>query len=171
MALHTRQSLSGFITSDPQLSFTATGDARFYARVGQEQFRREEDGSYTPLEPTFTDLVMFRRSAERAYNQFRKGDNFIAEGEARSYTQNVDGRDVERDQFVASRIGHDNNRTTYTVDRTRPERDTPERDAPSRGGGERAPATGALAARQAAVTPDQPATTSQTTPTRQAVAR
>ncbi|MBN9376187.1 MAG: single-stranded DNA-binding protein, partial [Cellulomonas sp.] len=83
MALHTRQSLSGFITSDPQLSFTATGDARFYARVGQEQFRREEDGSYTPLEPTFTDLVMFRRSAERAYNQFRKGDNFIAEGEAR----------------------------------------------------------------------------------------
>ncbi len=164
MTLRARQSLSGFIASDPQLSFTSTGDARFYARVGQEQFRREEDGSYTQLEPTYTDLVMFRRSAERAYNQFRKGDNFIAEGEARSYTQNVDGRDVERDQFVASRIGHDNNRPTYTVERTRPERDTPDRDAPARDGREHTPAASALTQRQADLTPDPPAASATAAP-------
>jgi single-stranded DNA-binding protein len=144
MTIRTRQSLSGFIGSDPQLSRTATGETRFYARVGQERARREQDGTYTQLDPAFTDLVMFRRSAERAYDQFRKGDNFIAEGRVRRYTQEVDGQPVDRECFVASRIGHDNNRTTYTVDRARPERSAAvDRDAPVRHRQERASGTGA----------------------------
>ncbi|WP_308465238.1 single-stranded DNA-binding protein [Rathayibacter soli] len=123
MPITTRESVSGFIASAPQLSFTQNGDARFYARIGQEHARRKDDGSFTPLEPTFTDLIMFGKSAERAYSQFQKGDAFIADGQARTYTQNVDNKPVKRDQFVARRIGHDNNLTTYVVDRPRPERD------------------------------------------------
>lgn len=117
LMITTRQSASGFIATDPQLTFTKTGDARFYARIGQAQSRREEDGTFTELDPEFTDLVMFRTSAERAFEQFVKGDSFIAEGEMRSYMQNVDGQPVRRDQFLASRIGHDNNLTTYEVNR------------------------------------------------------
>jgi single-stranded DNA-binding protein len=132
MAITTRESVSGFIASEPQLSFTQNGDARFYARIGQEHAQRADDGTFTQLEPTFTDLVLFGKSAERAYGKFQKGDPFLAEGQARSYTQNVDGNLVERDQFVARRIGHDNNRSTYTVDRTRPEREAPATDRPDR---------------------------------------
>ncbi|GAA3595514.1 hypothetical protein GCM10022198_19210 [Klugiella xanthotipulae] len=124
MAITTKLSLSGFIASDPQLTFTGSGDARFYARVGQEHFSRSEDGVFTPLDPTFTDLVVFRKAAERAYTQFQKGDRFIAEGDVRSYAQKIDGEDVQREQFVAARVGHDGNRTTYTVDRTPRGRET-----------------------------------------------
>ncbi|MGO2141239.1 MAG: single-stranded DNA-binding protein [Leucobacter sp.] len=129
MSIRTKQSLAGFVATDPELTFTSNGDARVYMRVGQPQARFEQDGTFTQLDPEFTDLVMFRKSAELAHEQFRKGDNFIAEGETRTYTGD-DG--LEREQFVASRIGHDNNITRYTVDRGAPERETPQHEAPSR---------------------------------------
>ena len=44
MAIHTQESLSGFIASEPLLTETAKGDARFFARIGKEHFRREDDG-------------------------------------------------------------------------------------------------------------------------------
>lgn len=47
MALHTQESVSGFIASDPQLTYTERGDARFYAKIGQEHYRKEPDGSFT----------------------------------------------------------------------------------------------------------------------------
>lgn len=34
MAIRTQESLSGFIASDPQLTYTERGDARFYALYG-----------------------------------------------------------------------------------------------------------------------------------------
>ena len=122
MAITTKESLSRFIASDPDLTFTSNGDARLYARVGQPQARREEDGSFTKLEPTFTDLVMFRKSAERAHAQFQKGDNFIAEGDVHPLP--ADRRWCRGGEGTVSRfrIGHDNNTTTYDVDHHRPER-------------------------------------------------
>ena len=60
MAIHTQQSISGFIATDPQLTTTENGDARFYARFGQENYRREEDGSFTKLEPSFSNLVLLK---------------------------------------------------------------------------------------------------------------
>lgn len=153
MAIQTKDSLSGFIASDPQLTFTGNGEARFYARIGQPHARREEDGSFTKLDPTFADLVMFRKSAELAHAQFQKGDNFIAEGDVQTYPQTVDGVEVEREQFVASRIGHDNNTTRYEVHRA-PERGPVERESVSRD-----QVTDALAARQEALDPEPDATT------------
>ena len=78
--IYTQQSLSGFIASDPKLSYTSKGDARFYAKIGQEHFRPEADGSFTKLETTFHDMVQYRKAAEEAFARFRKRDWFIAEG-------------------------------------------------------------------------------------------
>ncbi len=166
MTIRTKESLSGFVATDPDLTFTSTGDARLHMRVGQPQARFEEDGTFTDLDPTFTDLVMFRKSAERAHEQFRKGDNFIAEGEALTYTKTVDGKAQERDQFVASRIGHDNNITSYTVDRSGPERTTPQQDTPTREQSQQA-----FAEREAELEPEPSAAVSDGTAQREAVSR
>ena len=34
MAIRTHQSISGFVASDPQLSYTERGDARLYMKIG-----------------------------------------------------------------------------------------------------------------------------------------
>ncbi|MAL06034.1 MAG: single-stranded DNA-binding protein [Microbacterium sp.] len=127
MAIRTQESFSGFIASDPQLSQTSKGDPRFYARVGKEHFRREDDGSFTQTETTYHHLVMFGRSAEHAHDRFTKGDNFIAEGYTREVNYERDGQAVESEEFVAKKIGHDTARTRYEVDRT-PRRPAAERD-------------------------------------------
>lgn len=163
MSIRRKESLSGFVATDPELTFTSKGDARVYMRVGQPQVRFEEDGTFTQLDPEFTDLVMFRKSAELAHEQFRKGDNFITEGETRTYTGD-DG--TERAQFVASRIGHDNNITRYTVDRGAPERETPEHEAPGREQVQQA-----FAQREADLDPEPPAATSTGQVQREAFAR
>ena len=71
MAIPTREALSGFIATDPQLTETSNGGHRFYARVGIEQFQRNEDGSFTQLESEFTNLVMFDKAAQRAAEKFQ----------------------------------------------------------------------------------------------------
>lgn len=164
MTIHTKQSFSGFIANDiDEPTFTSKGDARLYLRVGQPRYRLEQDQTFTKLEPEYADMVMFGRSAELAYEKFRKGDNFVAEGESRTYTGD-DG--VEREQFVASRIGHDNNLTRYTVDRSRPEREGQQQEAPGREQVQQA-----LADREAQLDPDPPTATSVQPAQREALAR
>lgn len=120
MAMHTQESVSGFIASDPQLTHTERGDARFYAKIGQEHYRKEPDGSFTQTETTFHDLVAFRKTAERAHAQLAKGDKFIAEGYVRQYDRTEpDGQQAKAEEFVAKKLGHDLARTSYDVDRTR----------------------------------------------------
>lgn len=119
MTIRTYQSMSGFFAANPQLTFTERGDARLYARVGKEHLQRNDDGTFTKLETTFHNLVSFGKPAERAYHQFQKGDHFVAEGTVREYTVRVDGKTVEREEFLARKIGHDTTRTRYTVDRSR----------------------------------------------------
>ena len=118
MAIRTQESFSGFIASDPQLSRTNKGEARFYARVGQEHYRREPDGSFTELETTFHDLVAYRATAERAHDRFAKGDSFVAEGYTHPFGYERDGQTVQGEEFVAKKIGHDAARTRYEVDRS-----------------------------------------------------
>lgn len=118
--LHVQQSVSGFIASAPQLSYTDRGDARFYVKVGQEHFTRNDDGSFTKQDTTFHDLVAYRRTAEVAHERFAKGDNFVAEGYVRDYTYtDAEGNSAQGSEFIARKIGHDLARTTYNVDRSR----------------------------------------------------
>lgn len=122
MTLDTQESVSGFIASDPQLTFTERGDARFYVKIGQEHYRKEPDGSFTQTETTFHDLVAFKKTAERAHARFAKGDKFVAEGYTRQYDRATpDGEVVKAEEFVAKKLGHDLARTSYEVDRTRRE--------------------------------------------------
>jgi single-strand DNA-binding protein len=130
MTFHTQQSLSGFIASEPQHSVTEKGDTRFYARVGQSHFRREGGGGFTELEPSFHDLVAYRATADRALSRFTKGDSFVAEGYVRTFQIERDGEVIEREEFVAKKIGHDLARTNYEVDRAHRSAAGAERDAP-----------------------------------------
>ncbi|MFC5932040.1 single-stranded DNA-binding protein [Cryobacterium melibiosiphilum] len=119
MTLHTQQSFSGFIASEPQQSLTEHSETRFYARVGQPHFRREDDGRFTALTPTFHDLVAYRATADRALTHFAKGDSFVAEGYVRTFEVQREGTAIQREEFVAKKIGHDLARTSYAVDRAR----------------------------------------------------
>lgn len=120
MAIHTQESVSGFIASEPQLTYTERGDARFYAKIGQEHYRKEPDDSFTQTETTFHDLVAFKKTAERAHARFAKGDKFVAEGYIREYDHTTpDGGTVKAEEFVAKKLGHDLARTSYEVDRSR----------------------------------------------------
>jgi single-stranded DNA-binding protein len=116
---YTKPSISGFIAGDPKLTFTNDGTARFYVRVGINHFNRLEDGSFQQLDPTFHDLIQFGKGAERTAEMFVKGDQFVAQGQIRDYTREVDGQERTDEQFVASRVTHDANTTTYTVTHNR----------------------------------------------------
>lgn len=118
MEMRTQQSLVGFIASDPQLSTTRNGQTRFFARIGQEHRRQEDDGTWTDLETTFHDMTLYRRPAAIAYAMFKKGDRFVAEGRVREYEREIDGLQVQAEEFIAYRIGHDATRHRYAVDRT-----------------------------------------------------
>ena len=102
MAMKTGTSVSGFIATDPKLTYGQQGVARFYARMGIEHYRREEDGTFTQLEPSFHDLVVYRKSAEHAAEAFAKGDRFVADGYVRPYTYEREGRQVGGEEFARS---------------------------------------------------------------------
>jgi len=111
MSIPTQMSLSGFIATDPDLHFTSAGAEYLRVRVGIEHWRKEVDGSFTKLDPTFHDMVAFESTAREAYARFRKGDSFIASGYVHEYAHERTGE--IREEFVARKIGHNVNRTEY----------------------------------------------------------
>lgn len=117
MSIPTQMSLVGFIASTPDLHFGKTGTPRFHARIGVEHYRKEVDGTFTQLDPTFHDLVIFEKTALTAYERFHKGDTFLASGYIHEYEVESGNTTVIKDQFVARRIGHDAQRTKYDVQR------------------------------------------------------
>ena len=117
MSIPTQMSLSGFVANDPQLTHTRDDVARCYMRIGVEHSRKETDGTFTPLEPSYHDLVIYGASAVRANSRFRKGDSFVASGYIHEYEVERNGKSVSSEEFVARRIGHDTARTRYSVDR------------------------------------------------------
>ena len=125
MSIPTQMSLVGFIASAPELHFTKAGAECCRMRVGVEQWRKEADGSFTKLDPTFHDMVAFESTARETYARFRKGDSFVASGYVHEYE--VDGREgsVIKEEFVARKIGHNANKTDYAVHRGRHAADRP----------------------------------------------
>lgn len=123
MSIPTQMSLVGFVASAPELHFTKQGAECCRMRVGIEQWRKEVDGSFTKLDPTFHDMVAFESTARETYARFRKGDSFVASGYVHEYE--VDGREGSdiKEEFVARKIGHNANKTEYVVQRSRPPAD------------------------------------------------
>lgn len=118
MSIPTQMSLVGFIAGQPDLHFTTTGAEYLRVRVGVEQWRKEVDGSFTKLDPTFHDMVAFESTAREAYARFLKGDSFVASGYVHEYEVERTGQIKE--EFVARKIGHNVNKTAYEVQRRRP---------------------------------------------------
>lgn len=100
-------------------------------RVGINHFEPLGNGSFRKLEPTYHELVQFGRGAELSHERFRRGDDIVAQGQVREYTRDVDGEQRSSEQFLARRIMHDPNTTTYHVERgpRAAERDSAERAA------------------------------------------
>lgn len=117
MTIPTQTSLYGFIATVPHLTFGETGIARFFVRVGVEHYRKEADGNVAKLDPTFHNMAMFGTKAEKAYNQFQVGDQFIASGYVNEYEVERNGAVEPREEFIARHIGHDAHRTRYTLTR------------------------------------------------------
>ena len=120
MSIPTQMSLVGFIVTPPELKTAESGTAYCRIRVGVEQHRREADGSFTRLDPSFHDVVMFEQTARETCQRFRPGDHFIASGYIHEYEVDNPGGSIIKDEFVARQIGHDVNRTRYDVRRHSP---------------------------------------------------
>ncbi|MEW1976323.1 single-stranded DNA-binding protein [Microbacterium profundi] len=132
MTITTKPSVSGFIATDPKRSETREGRTKFYARFAQSHAQRNDDGTFTPLDSSFSNLVAYGEAAEWALANLQKGDAFIAQGNERSYMQERDGRPVEGEEFIANKISHDPSRHPYVVDRTsRPARGPQRQTQPS----------------------------------------
>ena len=120
MSIPSQMSLAGFIATVPDLHFSKSGAPRFRARVGCEHYRKEADGSFTKLDPTFHDMVAFESTARETYARFRKGDSFVASGYIHEYeVESRDGASMIKEEFVARKIGHNANKTEYVVQRGR----------------------------------------------------
>ncbi|MCR1785941.1 single-stranded DNA-binding protein [Nocardioides carbamazepini] len=129
MPIRTQMSLVGFIANDPELHFTEAGNEYGRVRVGIEHWRKEADGSFTKLDPTFHDMVTFDSTARETYARFRKGDSFIASGYVHEYEDKRTG--TVKEEFVARTMGHNVTRTAYEVDRRRKAQVEPARNPPA----------------------------------------
>ena len=120
MTIPTQMSLHGFIATDPDLHFSENGVARFSARVVSGCGGSAGTQTARPPNSTFHDLVLFRKTAERAYEAFRKGDTFVATGHLNENPYERHGQRIVHEEFVARHIGHDLLLTTYVVQRKQP---------------------------------------------------
>ena len=119
MSIPTQMSLVGFIASAPELHFTTTGKEYARVRVGVERWRKEVNGDFTKLEPTFHDMVAFESTARETHARFRPGDSFVASGYVHEYEVDNHGGSLIKEEFVARKIGHNANKTNYVVERGR----------------------------------------------------
>lgn len=115
--MKTSEAINGFIADDPRLTYSQDGTPRFYARIGIPHYEATGDGRFRRLDNTYHDLIQFGLAAELSYERFSRGDEFIAQGQTRQYTREVEGQSRTDEQFLARRIGHDPNTTIYVVDR------------------------------------------------------
>ena len=115
------------IAGDPRLTYSEkTGTPRFYARVGVDHWRREEDGTFTKLDRTFHDLSLRYKAAEVAKELYRKGDDVIATGKFEQFPAPETG--VEREEFRADTLTPNPVSTRLSIERE--PRPGPGRDAP-----------------------------------------
>lgn len=109
MAIRTYQSFSGYIATEPDTRPTQDGTARFWARAGQRQGRREQDGSFTKLPTQYMPIVAFGDAAEEAMALLGKGDSFTAEGRIHPIKYVKDGKAIEGEEFEVWKIGRRRN--------------------------------------------------------------
>ena len=69
--------------------------------------------------PPLHDLVAFESTARETYARFHPGDSFVASGYVHEYDVDNRGGSLIKEEFVARKIGHNTNKTSYVVQRGR----------------------------------------------------
>lgn len=118
MHIPVRQGLEGVFETPLQPGETKNGTPVLRAKVRVARWRRNDDGTFDRLAPVVYDLVIFDGRVRTTRLRFRVGDAFIASGRVNTYTVTRDRVPVQREEFVAHRIGHDAAATPYRVVRT-----------------------------------------------------
>ena len=122
--------LTGNLTRDPELRFSAKGTAWCTTGLAVNRRRRLDDGSYEDLATEFYELVTFGDLAEHVAESLSKGDRVIAYGrEEHEIWTGKDGTERETTELVCDEVGPSLRFATATLDRT--ERRAPAADASS----------------------------------------
>lgn len=100
-------SLSGNLTRDPELRFTASGRPVVNTAVAiNERTKNEKTGEWEDSEPEFYDIIIWGQQAENAAEYLSRGDRIVAVGYFQDETyENRDGEEVTRTRFTAKDIG------------------------------------------------------------------
>jgi single-strand DNA-binding protein len=118
MTIPVRQGLEGVFETTFQPGETKNGKPVLRAWVRITRWQRNDDGSFTQLDSGGCDLVVFDQEVADARLRFRVGDTFVASGRVNTYSAFRGGRQVQREEFIAHRLGHDAATTEYRVVRT-----------------------------------------------------
>jgi len=100
-------SLSGNLTRDPELRFTASGRPVVNTAVAiNERIKNDETGEWEDTEPEFYDIIIWGQQAENAAEYLSRGDRIVAVGYFQDETyENKEGEEVTRTRFTAKDIG------------------------------------------------------------------
>lgn len=116
MANEATFSVTGYVATQPKLSYTRSGEKTVYMRVGWTPRRRDrKTGEWTDQPTSFISVICFRKVAENAALCLRRGDPVILKGtlQVREHSEeSAPRRQVV--EVVAESIGHDLARG-YTV--------------------------------------------------------
>lgn len=71
---------TGNIVNDPDLAYTASGIARLKFRIACNERKRDENGKWIDGRSTFLGVTVWRRAAEEAAAELKKGDEVVVGG-------------------------------------------------------------------------------------------
>lgn len=109
-------SVTGYVATQPKLSYTRSGEKTVYMRVGWTPRRRDrKTGEWTDQQTSFISVICFRKVAENAALCLRRGDPVILKGTLQ-VREHSEGSAPRRQvvEVIAESIGHDLTRG-YTV--------------------------------------------------------
>jgi single-strand DNA-binding protein len=95
--------LTGNLTSDPELRFTASGRSYATTRVACSQRRKTETGEWVDGDTCFIDIVIWR-GAEAAVENLKKGSTVMLSGHLKSRTYEKDGQQRTTYEVTADEI-------------------------------------------------------------------
>ncbi|WP_336629847.1 MULTISPECIES: single-stranded DNA-binding protein [unclassified Microbacterium] len=118
MDMRSKTSVAGYLARTPQLKRLQNGLLLFVTQLGQKQYQREDDGTFTLTGTAYVGLTVLGDRAETAFELFAEGDDVVALGEFHSRTFERRGESVEQLQFRADKLLFDTSHPRYSVTRS-----------------------------------------------------
>jgi single-strand DNA-binding protein len=101
-------SLSGNLTREPELRFTASGRAMAtFGMAVNDRVLNEETQKWEDTEPEFYNVTVWGQQADHTAECFRRGDRMVAIGyfQSQTYTNQNGERVTSENEFTAREIG------------------------------------------------------------------